>query len=152
MSPGLGLYRFAGGLALGGGVGLLYGLLRPVRRVWLRDLLFALGLGAAWTELAFRVCRGDIRLWYLAALYLGAAAWERVFGAALVPVISGFWKFFGVAGMPIKIFLEFLKKNFATGEKWDIIRRVEPGRRGAARHGGQSIPPKQSKIPGGISQ
>ena len=56
--------RFAIALALGAGLGLFYGFLRPLRPRYtaLSDLLFLAGLSYVWLYFNFAVCRGDIRL------------------------------------------------------------------------------------------
>ena len=85
------------GLLLGGGLGLLYGFLRPFRPRWLGDLLFIIALFWAWIYLGFALCRGDIRMGYSLCLPLGAFLWECSFGRWLDPAFSVFWDgFYGV--------------------------------------------------------
>ena len=89
--------RFLWGLAMGGGLGLLYGFLRPLRPRWtaLTDFVTVAAALWAWIWLSFGICRGDIRLGATAALGLGALAWELTAGRLLRPLFSLFWKLLG---------------------------------------------------------
>ena len=70
--PGAAAERFAAALMLGAALGMMYGLVHPpARRKWPGDLCFVLLALGIWAELAFRVCRGDMRLAYLAGLAAG---------------------------------------------------------------------------------
>ena len=86
--------RVGWGLALGAGLGLWYGFLRPLRRRWdaPADLLFVAGALYAWLVLSFAVCQGDIRIGYTAALILGTVAWEATVGRWLRRPFALFWK------------------------------------------------------------
>lgn len=114
MTPAVAAGRFAGSLALGCGLGLWYALVRPLRPRALGEVLFVLALAAAWAELAFRVCQGDIRLGYLAGLYLSAAACYGTIGRLLRPIFTRFWKFWADLGRllarPVKNFWNLQKK------------------------------------------
>ena len=118
------------GLLLGGGLGLVFGFLRPVRPRWLADLIFLIALFWAWLWLGFGLCRGDLRLAYSLSLLVGAGFWEFTFGENLKPVFSFFWKqifriidFILLPGKNISkkagLFINFL---FARSQKWVTIK------------------------------
>ena len=103
-APALAASRFGLALAVGGGLGLCYGFLRPLgtRLPHLRDLLFVLCAFWAWIYLSFGLCQGDIRVGYTAGLALGAWLWELTIGKWLRPVFSKFWKFLSLFLWPLK--------------------------------------------------
>lgn len=131
MTPAQAAVRFGWGLVLGGGLGLLYGFLRPLRRrhQLLPDTLFIAAAFYAWLILSFPICQGDIRLGITAALPIGGILWEMTAGRVLRPVFCLFWKvvfrIFSILSLPFKkiigFFLNFLKKVFAYIKKWVTI-------------------------------
>ena len=60
MTPALAFQRFLLGCALGAGLGLYYGFLRPLRPRWLGAVLFLPGLLWAWLLLGFDPIRTDL--------------------------------------------------------------------------------------------
>ena len=109
MPPGVAAGRFGAALLLGAGLGLCYAFLRPPgRRRWPGDLCFLLCALWAWVQLAFRICRGDMRGPYL--LGLAAGAW--VANLLFRPLFADFWK---IMAIPAKKILIFRKKVFASG-------------------------------------
>ena len=61
--------RFLSALILGMGLGIVYAFLRPLgRKRWPGDLVFVLCALWIWTELTFRICRGDVRMANMARL------------------------------------------------------------------------------------
>ena len=143
MSPQVAARRLAIALLLGAALGIFYGFLRPLgRRVVLRDSLFLARWSLAWLELGFGICAGDLRLGYLVAMAAGAAGWERLFGRALDPIFSIFWKFIRATAqllaLPMKKISHFAKILFASGEKWGTIvrssRRRRPTNSGGKTH------------------
>lgn len=129
MRPGVAFGRFLMGILCGGVVGLFYGFLRPLQkgRAILADLIFVLGAGWALLYYGFAICRGDLRLGYLAAVGVGAFLWNRIFGWWLRPIFRIFWHFMGLFTLPFrkifKKFCDFIKFLFATGKKSVTIRR-----------------------------
>ena len=117
--------------AIGLGLGLVYGFLRPLRKqsAAFADLLFVLCVFTAWLYLAFGVCHGDLRLGYGAGLAVGAIVWECTAGKLLRPVFRGFWhSVFRVLGFPARFLKKilqkgniFAKKCFSSAEKWSTI-------------------------------
>lgn len=109
--PAIAAQRFLAALAMGLGLGLCYGFLRPLKRVgnWLRDLLFLVCLMYAWVYLGFGVCGGDLRLGYFFGLPLGALLCDQTLGRLLRPVFFGFWN--GIFHVLSAIY-RFLKKFF----------------------------------------
>ena len=100
--------------AIGLGLGLVYGFLRPLRKqsAAFADLLFGLCVFTAWLYLAFGVCHGDLRLGYGAGLAVGAIVWECTAGKLLRPVFRGFWhSVFRVLGFPARFLKKFCKKE-----------------------------------------
>ena len=93
-APGLAAERFFFSFLAGILLGVLYGFLRPLRpgHTVLSDGLFLVGAGAVFLWQGFSLCRGDLRLGYLAGAAAGAVAWEWGPGRPLRPVFSGFWK------------------------------------------------------------
>lgn len=92
--PAVAARRLLAALGLGLALGLIYGFLRPLRRKSNTpgDLLFLLCAGAAWVELGFGICNGDLRLGYIAGLPVGAFVWEMTVGKVLRPVFFRFWQ------------------------------------------------------------
>ena len=102
--PELAAGRFCAAVALGAAMGLGYGFLHPPgRRKWPGDLAFVALALLCWAELAFRVCRGDIRIAYLPGL--GAGAWGTI--VLFRPVFAWFWK---IMAIPEKKISEITKK------------------------------------------
>lgn len=128
MTPAAQLGQFVTGLVLGCGVGIFYGFLRPVQRKFphLTDLFF--GIAVIWVYLfyGFGICKGDLRLVYLAAGVAGALAWDRLPGRWLQPVFDGFWRLIAGFLRPfVKFFTKicrFAKKILATVKKWGTIK------------------------------
>lgn len=104
-------------LALGAGLGVVYGFLRPLRPRWtlLTDLVFVLAALYAWLFLGFAVCRGEIRLAGTGGLLAGCLAWELSLGRLLRPVFSGFWRVVGgglrMIWLPFEKIMKFFRKN-----------------------------------------
>ncbi len=134
--PGLELSRLAGSLALGVGLGILYGFLRYLRPRFLGDLLFVAACWGAWLQLAFGICGGDIRLGYSLGLAAGALAEEWTLGRLFRPLYRLFWhgigKIWGLFSWPFRkiciIFRKFCKFLLAGAKKWVTIRKEsKPG-------------------------
>lgn len=137
------------GLALGCGLGLLYGFLRPLRRRrnWPADLVFMLACLVCWIWFSFGICAGDIRLLPTATLALGALLWEATVGRRLQGLFRGFWcgifSFFRSLTFPAKKFFQkihiFMKKVFASLKKKGTMnaypRRRRKTEKGGPRHG-----------------
>ena len=123
MTPGEAAGRLLQALVLGGWLGLLYGLLAPLRQraVWLGDLLFVAEAFREFLYLSFAVCAGDIRLPVTAGLPLGFLAVRGTLGPALDRAVSRIFNkialFFGHVVRMLKKFLHFLKILFASVEK-----------------------------------
>lgn len=127
-TPEIAFARFVTGLLLGCVLGIYYGFLRPIRRrrTFFPDLLFVMAAGWIYLHYGFAVCRGDLRMGYLAAPILGALAWDLTVGRYLMPIYAGFWRFLGGLLRPFQLFLKkiciFIKFLFATGKKWGTIK------------------------------
>ena len=129
------LISLLGGGALGIGTGLLYDVLRclrwrssgPIRRVLL-DLLFWLCTVAALFFWSVCACGGVVQVSVCAALFLGAAAYLRVFSPLCLPALDGllgllssflyligapFRLFCRLVGKSINFFENFFKKHFS---------------------------------------
>ena len=129
--PALDAARFLYACLLGGGLGLYYGFLRPLRprHTVLSDLLFLPAVGWAWLYLGFAICRGDIRLGYCSGLFIGALLWEQTAGRCLRPVFFGFWgvvsriwgKFSSLPKKFLKKMRKIIKNVFAIWKKWFTI-------------------------------
>ena len=153
--PALEAYRFYMACLIGAMLGVGYGFLRPFRRRFPRmgDLLFLPLMGYGWLYLCFAVCRGDIRLGYVAGLFVGAFIWELTVGRWLRPVFRGFWwlvgRIFRGIFLPFqKIFKKIdkiLKILFAKWKKWFTM--VENTRHCKRRKDGGAGNGKQEKIP-----
>ena len=128
MTPAAQFGQFVTGLALGCGVGIFYGFLRPIQRKMphLTDLFFSLVVIWVYLFYGFGVCKGDLRLVYLAAGVAGAVLWDSLPGRWLQPVFDGFWRRIGSFLRPFaKMFrkiLCFSKKILATAKKWGTIK------------------------------
>ena len=109
-TPQTAFSRFCVAVAMGLGLGLYYGFLRPLRpkHTHLSDFLFCLGGFWAWIYLSFGVCLGDIRIAYTAGLAVGGFLWEITLGRLLRPVFQKFWfvvgKIFSFLTYPLKFF------------------------------------------------
>ena len=131
ISPDIAFRRFLTGLVLGCVLGIFYGFLRPVRRgkAVLSDLIFVLLAGWIYLYYGFAVCRGDLRMGYLAAPILGALAFDQGFGRWLRPVFDGFWRFFNAIFRPFQLLFKKIEKIikflFASWKKWGTIKRIE---------------------------
>ena len=92
-APAIAAGRFGAGLVLGCALGLFYGFLRPVRlrHRHLADLCFLAALYPTWVFYAFGVCKADLRVGYLCALFMGGIFWECTFGRWLRPLFFRFW-------------------------------------------------------------
>jgi hypothetical protein len=128
-TPEVAFWRFLTGLVLGCVLGIIYGLLRPVRRgkAIFPDLVFAFFTGWIYLYYGFALCRGDLRMGYLAAPILGAIAWDRSVGQWLRPIFDGFWriivKIFRPVGKILKKSRIFVKFLFASGRKWVTMKK-----------------------------
>ena len=113
MTPEIAFGRLVAGVLLGAAIGLFYGFLRPLRRGLAigPDLIFALVAGWVLLYYGFAICRGDLRLGYLAAAGAGAIGWDRSFGRWLRPVFRGFWGFVAALSRPVKIFFKKFVRN-----------------------------------------
>ena len=148
-APGVAARQFLIACAMGLGLGLFYGFLRPLRRrhVHLADLLFLPALFYAWLVLGFGICGGDLRPVTMLGLGLGAVAWECSIGRLLRPVFGWFWGIlFRILSLPVRIFkkifakiAKFAKFLLATGKKAVIMRTMKKPKRvihkGGRRHG-----------------
>ena len=103
LPAGITLARVAG---LGAGLGIVWDLLRPAGRRFPKtaDLVFLAVCTAAWTELAFGICGGDLRPGYLAVTAAGGILWEQTGGRILRRAAGAVSRKFR------KIFRFFLKK------------------------------------------
>ena len=110
-SPAVAAHRLWVSLLLGCALGIYYGFLRPLRRTALRDALFLCGLFPAWLWQSFALCRGDLRLGYLAGLLGGIWLWDRFPGRFLRAPFALFWKgmasIWGLFLLPLKNFVKF---------------------------------------------
>lgn len=127
MSPGESVRCFTAAWLAGTGLGLLAGFLEPLgqRLRTLADILLGLAITAAWLEIGFGVCGGDLRLGCLAGLPLGAWLWSAGPGNILRPVWTqfwrgffAFWRIFPRAGKKVWKIAKFL---FPSEEKWVTI-------------------------------
>ena len=122
-TPEIAFGRFVTGLLLGCLLGVYYGFLRPLRRrrTFLPDLLFVAAAGWVYLYYGFAICRGDLRMGYMAAPILGAIGWDVTVGRWLRPVFGVFWHFCGRMVLAFHNFFKkiykFLKFPLATGKK-----------------------------------
>ena len=116
ISPALAAGRFLRGIVLGGGLGLLYGFLRPLGRHkrTLADLLFLTGAFPVWLYFSFAVCRGALGLGYLSSLLAGGILFDLTVGRLLAPVWQGFWR--GVQAI-FQLFRKLFKKIITFAKK-----------------------------------
>lgn len=160
-SPGIAAGRFGAACLLGLLLGLAYSLLRPLRPrlTALADLVFVIAFGAAWVELGFGICQGDLRLGYTAGLFVGIFAWELTLGKWLrrwiFGIYRGIYRFFRWVFSPLgRIFCFFKKigKNlFANSKKWVTMKKDRNTSEGeehekmaqAAQANPFCLPPKQ---------
>ncbi len=145
-APGIAAVYWLRTLAVGAGLGVVYGFLRPLRPrlTVLADGLFAAALFCGWVYMTFGICGGDSRLGCTAALFLGILAWEATLGRLLRRAFSLFWQavggFFRLCMLPAKKIFQFFMKfyNFllAKRKKWVTIEGTitKAGKEGA-RHG-----------------
>ena len=131
VTPAVSAFRLLISLLLGGALGILYSFLRPPGRKHrhLTDLFFSLGTAWVWICHSFTVCRGDIRVVYLAGMGTGFLLWETTAGRWLQPVFGMFWAFLAevwrIFLFPWKKFLDFSKILFASAEKWVTIESTK---------------------------
>ena len=153
-APALAGPRLLAAVLLGAAAGVWYGFLRPLRRPWLRDLLFLPVLGYGWLYHSFGLCGGDIRMGSLAAMLLGAALADTAAGP-FFPIFAGFWHLaagiIGIFTLPGKIFLKNTKFFVASVKKMVTIkwsnRRDRNSAAGGADHG-KAAKPFQKCSPG----
>lgn len=129
--PKLDGWRFLCACGVGLAAGVVYGVLRPLRRhrPVLADFLFFPVMFYAWLYVSFAICRGDIRLGYTAGILLGAVFWEVTVGKWFRPVFDWLWRLisriFSFILLPFKkifkIFCKIVKKLFAIWKKWFTI-------------------------------
>jgi hypothetical protein len=148
-TPAVAAARFGMAAAVGAGLGLFYGFLRPLRRKsnWLADLIFVIAAFFGWLYVGFGICRGDLRMAYFAGMALGGFGWEMTVGKLLRPVFFGFWqgirKILAVIAFPMKKIFEITrkiaKKVFAKCRKWVTMEknicRHRRRRTGGRQHG-----------------
>lgn len=148
-APAVAARQFLIACAMGLGLGLFYGFLRPLRRrhVHLADLLFLPALFYGWLALGFGICGGDLRIVPTLGLGLGAVAWECSIGRLLRPVFAWLWGIlFQILALPGRIFkkifakiAKFAKFLLASGKKAVIMRTMKKPKRetrkGGRRHG-----------------
>jgi hypothetical protein len=132
-------------------LGLFYGFLRPIRRgkAILPDLIFVAAAGWIYVYYGFAICRGDLRMGYMAAPLLGAILWDRLFGRWLLPIYGGIWQLFAGICRPFlricKKIWDFIKFLFASVKKWGTMKRKE--RRGKKPpHKGVSYERKEKSL------
>jgi hypothetical protein len=119
-------------------LGICHDLLTPVRQKapLFGDLLLLPVLLYLWLIAGFRVCRGDLRLGFLAGFLGGAILWHGLFARVFMPIYSLFWQ---PLGFLLKKSLKFVKFFFASGKKWVTIqwrkRRVLRRQKEGAKHG-----------------
>ena len=122
-TPEIAFKRFTAGLMFGCLLGVYYGFLRPLRRkrTFFPDLLFVAAAGWIYLYYGFNLCRGDLRMGYVAAPILGAVAWDLTVGRWLMPIYAGLWGILGGMLRPFQFFFKkiciFIKFLFATGKK-----------------------------------
>ena len=73
-APAVAAARFCGAAAVGAGLGLFYGFLRPLRQKsnWFADLIFMIATFFGWVYVGFGICGGDLRLGCNLGLLAGA--------------------------------------------------------------------------------
>jgi hypothetical protein len=133
ITPGVAARRLGIALLLGAALGLWYGFLRPARRrhPLPGDIAFIVVAFWVWLYFGFGICRGDLRLWDMGGLAVGAVAWEMTLGKPLRRVFSVFWeqigRFISIICLPLEKFLHFFEKIakilLATVKKASTIRK-----------------------------
>ena len=115
-------------LAIGSGLGLVYGFLRPapqkLRPLW--DLIFVCAAFYGWLYLGFGICGGDLRFGCTAAMAVGGIVFDCTGERLLQPIFRHFWrtvgKFFLFLQRYTKIFFKKVQKIaiflLASGRKW----------------------------------
>ena len=93
-APAIAAIRFCLAGAVGAGLGLFYGFLRPLRRKGntLPDLIFVIAAFLGWVYVGFGICGGDLRTAWFFGMILGGLCFEATLGRLLRPVFFGFWK------------------------------------------------------------
>ena len=138
--------QLAAAFALGAALGVVYDLLRALRRrvpalTAAADVLFCLLLLVGLLALALYAGGGLLRLFFFPGIALGAWAYFRTLGRLLLPafswVFSAIGRVFHLILAPGKIFLKkcriFFKKSFASVKKWfTIFSTVQCGRDASA--------------------
>ena len=159
MTPQVQAARFAASALIGLGLGVFYCFLRPIRtkHTVFADGIFVLGALVGWVYAAFYFCRGDLRMGYTFALFLGMGIGWRTVGLWLLPVFYGFWYLIGkildFLLFPWVFILKKISKTvkfiLASSKKWVTMkwnhrrqfRRVSGGPYEADQH-----PPRHHKI------
>ena len=138
--------QLAAAFALGAALGVVYDLLRALRRrvpalTAAADALFCLLLLVGLLALALYAGGGLLRLFFFPGIALGAWAYFRTLGRLLLPafswVFSAIGRVFHLILAPGKNFLKkcriFFKKSFASVKKWfTIFSIVQCGRDASA--------------------
>lgn len=121
LTPAVSAFRLLTSILLGGALGILSSFLQPPGRKHrhLMDLIFSLGTAWVWIYHSFAVCRGDIRIVYLAGMGAGLLLWEATAGRWMHPVFGMLWKF--LAG--VWQFFLFPWKNFWIFQKFCLHLR-----------------------------
>lgn len=113
---GLSLQQQAGALVLGVvfglGMGLLYDLIRPLRRRagrfgWAFDAVYVLASGLALFVLGMCLPTGRLGLWELLAAIIGFTAYMSLLSPFIFPVFDGC---FAVVGLPFKKIRKYIGK------------------------------------------
>ena len=139
ITPAVAGWRFLMGLILGCGLGLWYAFLRPFgqRHPHLADLFFVSGLFPVWIYHSFAVCQGDLSVWYLLSLALGAVLTDITLGRLLRPIFGWIWTpvwwFFSLFQKFFKKLWGFSKKIFAYMKKMSTIIMRKNGHKGGNR-------------------
>ena len=104
--PAQAAFRFGAACLVGALLGIVYGFLRPIKRTWVKDILFVIAAFWAFLYVSFSICRADVRMSYTAGIFIGCAAWEMSFGRWLRGVFAWIWE---LLRWPFHIFYNFLK-------------------------------------------
>lgn len=132
-SPSAQALELLSALLMGMGLGLLYDLLRPPRRMTgkvtgtLLDGLFALLAGTAAFLKAMGQAEGRLGVWELAAVLLGFLFYLHVLSPAVLPLLENWYR---VIFSTIQLFKKFeknlrktAKKIFPNLREWIIMKR-----------------------------